>query len=167
MGNYQLHKFGKFNITVMSHECQGIPNQHQPNYSFNNSFRKQRKYQSFALLALCGRNFPETYGHLSEKARNAESVSMSVMDDMEVVTGINSLRADFFSEEHIHVFTISIIPPHWHDTGYWNPFSCKTRSYLFYIVSIMGADALATQGARATTTMILTKLNWDNSVPRR
>ena len=38
------------------------------------------------------------------------------------------------------------------------PFS-KTRTYLLYIVSIMGADVLATQGARTSATMILTFLN--------
>ena len=53
-------------------------------------------------------------------------------------------------------------------TGSWNPLSCKTRTYLFYIVNIMGADVLATQGARASATMILTNimtmLNRNNSV---
>ena len=33
------------------------------------------------------------------------------------------------------------------------------------IVSIMGGDVLATQGARPSATMILTWLNQDNSVP--
>ena len=47
----------------------------------------------------------------------------------------------------------------------WNPFSCKTRTYLFYINSIMGADVLATRGARASATMILTMLHLNNSVP--
>ena len=37
----------------------------------------------------------------------------------------------------------------------WNPSSCKTRTYLFYIVNIMGADVLVTQGARTSATMIL------------
>ena len=32
----------------------------------------------------------------------------------------------------------------------------KTRTYLIYIVNIMVADALATLGARASATMILT-----------
>ena len=36
---------------------------------------------------------------------------------------------------------------------------------LVYIFSIMGVDVLATQGARASATMILTMLNWINSVP--
>ena len=36
---------------------------------------------------------------------------------------------------------------------------------LFYIVNIMGADVLTTQGARASQTMLLTMLNWNNSVP--
>ena len=43
----------------------------------------------------------------------------------------------------------------------------KTITYLFYIVNIMGADVLATQGGRASGTMILTTLNSINSVPAR
>ena len=39
--------------------------------------------------------------------------------------------------------------------------------YLFYIVNILGADALATPGARASATLILTLLNGDNSIPSR
>ena len=35
------------------------------------------------------------------------------------------------------------------------------------MVYIIGADVLATQGARASAKMILTKLNRDNSVPER
>ena len=46
-----------------------------------------------------------------------------------------------------------------------NYFSWKTRSYPFYLVNIMGADHLATQGARASATMILILLNQDYSVP--
>ena len=46
-------------------------------------------------------------------------------------------------------------PLHWHVTGSWNP-SPKTGTYLFYIVSIMAADVLATQGASASASMILT-----------
>ena len=38
---------------------------------------------------------------------------------------------------------------------------------LFYIVNIMGADVLATQGARASATMLFAMWNWDNSVPTR
>ena len=37
--------------------------------------------------------------------------------------------------------------------------------YLLYIVNIMGADVLETQGARASATMIFTVLNQINSVP--
>ena len=39
--------------------------------------------------------------------------------------------------------------------------------YLVYIVNTMAVDVLATQGARASATMILTCLNRDNSVPAR
>ena len=51
--------------------------------------------------------------------------------------------------------------------GNWNPSLCKTRTYLFYIVNIMGADVLAMQGARASAKIIFTMLNWNESVTFR
>ena len=60
----------------------------------------------------------------------------------------NPLRAKCLQREQKHIFTFYVIPPHWHETGSWNPSSSKTRTYLFYIVNIMGADVLGTQGAR-------------------
>ena len=50
-------------------------------------------------------------------------------------------------------------------TGSWNPSSSETRTCLFYEASIMGADVLVMQGARASTTMIFNVLNQINSVP--
>ena len=80
----------------------------------------------------------------------------------------NPLRARFFRGKIKHIFTFHVIPPHWFDTGGWNPFSNKTRTYpAFFIVNIMAAGVLAMQGARASAAMILTKLNRDNSVPTR
>ena len=44
----------------------------------------------------------------------------------------------------------------------------QVRQELAYsTVNIMGADVLATQGARASATMIFTVLNWINSVSAR
>ena len=40
-------------------------------------------------------------------------------------------------------------------------------AYLHYIVEIMAGDDLATQGDRASATMMVTKLNQDNSVLAR
>ena len=54
------------------------------------------------------------------------------------------------------MFTFYAIPPHLYDTGCRNPLPCKTMTYLVYIVSIMSADGLAMQGARASAIMILT-----------
>ena len=54
------------------------------------------------------------------------------------------------------VSAIYIIPPHWHDTGSWDPSSCKTRTYLFYKVNVKDADVLVTQGLEASVTMIFT-----------
>ena len=51
------------------------------------------------------------------------------------------------------------------ELGSWNLSSSKTRTYPFCIVNIMAADVLVTQGARALAAMVLTWLNWDNSVP--
>ena len=41
----------------------------------------------------------------------------------------------------------------------------KTRTCVFYTVKIMGADALVTQRARVSATMIMIMLNRNNSVP--
>ena len=38
---------------------------------------------------------------------------------------VNPLSAAFFTAKKISTFCI--IPPHWHDTGSWNPSSCKTK----------------------------------------
>ena len=65
-----------------------------------------------------------------------------------------------------NVSTIHIIPSHWNKTGSCSPPSIKTRTYLFCKVNIMGADVLATQGASASTTMIMTMLKRNDSVPR-
>ena len=75
---------------------------------------------------------------------------------------VNPLRAKFFRGNIKDIFTFYVIPPHWYDTCGWNPSSNKTRTYPFYIVNIMAAGVLATQGARTSTAMILTELNRDN-----
>ena len=83
-----------------------------------------------------------------------------------LMISINPLHAKFsiiFHMKHKNICTIYIITPHWRDAGSWNLSSCRTRTYLFYIVHIMAADILTTQGAGASATMILTMLN--NSVP--
>ena len=70
---------------------------------------------------------------------------------------ISTLCVLNFSEEtKKHTFTFYVIALRWCDTGSWNPSSSKTRTYLFYIVNIMAAEVLATKGARASATMILT-----------
>ena len=68
-----------------------------------------------------------------------------------------------FQRKQKHIFTFYVIPPHWHDTGCWNPFLCKTSTCLFYMVNIIDADALVTQGLRASATMIFAMLNRINS----
>ena len=55
------------------------------------------------------------------------------------------LRAISFIGNIKNTFTIYVIPPHWHDTCSCNPFSCKPRTYLFYIINIMLDNVIATQ----------------------
>ena len=43
----------------------------------------------------------------------------------------------------------------------------RVRQDLLYIINIMVVDVLATQGARASVTLIFTMLNPNNSVPVR
>ena len=66
-------------------------------------------------------------------------------------------RQHFF-EMHFCNKKSSNLIPHWHDTGSWNPSSYETRTYLFYIVTIIGAYVLAKQGA----TMIFTAITSSN-----
>ena len=70
-----------------------------------------------------------------------------------------------FQKKYKHGFTIAVILPYLHNTGSWNPSSCKARTHLLYIVNIMVADGVATQGAMSSATMMLTMLNPINSVP--
>ena len=77
---------------------------------------------------------------------------------------INSLSANIFTWNK-NLFAIYIIAPHWHDTGSWNPSSCKTKTCLFYIINIVAADGLVTQTARASVTMILNILYRSDWVP--
>ena len=78
----------------------------------------------------------------------------------ELVTFTRSI----FQREQNHLFTLYVIFSYWHGTG-WNSSSSKTRKYLFCMVNIMGADVLATQGARASATTIFTMKKQINSVP--
>ena len=66
------------------------------------------------------------------------------------------LTCNIFLQNHKRAFTISIFPAHWHHTGSWNPFSCKTTTYLLYIVNNMVADALVSCIARVSAIMLLT-----------
>ena len=76
----------------------------------------------------------------------------------------NMLYMHVFQRELKHIFTFYVTSPHWHDTGSSTRSSSKTRTYLSYTVNIMGADVLATQGARASATMILTRLCWNELI---
>ena len=71
--------------------------------------------------------------------------------------GVNPLHAELFrSNIDMYLLYTPFLHTDMMSTGISNPFSCKTRAYLSYIVSIMAADGLATQGARASAAMVLT-----------
>ena len=69
---------------------------------------------------------------------------------------LNPLRAKFLRENiNIYLHFMSFL--HTNKTQVAeNSSSSKTRTCLFYMINIMAADVLATQGARASATMILT-----------
>ena len=79
----------------------------------------------------------------------------------------NKILLTLFIGNHENVATIYIIPAHWQDIGSWNSSPYEAGTYQFYVVNIMGADALAMQGATASATMILSMLNRNHSVPAR
>ena len=72
-----------------------------------------------------------------------------------ILVDINPLRDNFFRGNIKHISIFYVIPPHWYDAGGWNTSSNKTMTCLFYIVKIMAAAVLATQGARTSAVMIL------------
>ena len=67
--------------------------------------------------------------------------SDAIDDDASVILTLYVLN---FRRKH-KIFTFHVIPSHWYDTGSWNYSSRKTGTYIFYIISIMAADILATQ----------------------
>ena len=52
------------------------------------------------------------------------------------------------------MYFVYIISPQCQDTSGWNTSSCETQTRLFYIVNIIAADDLATQGAKSSATII-------------
>ena len=75
---------------------------------------------------------------------------------------INPLCAKFFRGNksiYLHFVSFLLIDM---TQGSWNPVSSKRSTYLFYKVNIMSVDVLATQGPRASATMIFTVSNQIN-----
>ena len=83
-------------------------------------------------------------------------IMMPTLSSVATLAHLNPLCAKLFRGNIKHIFTFHVIPLHWYDSGGWNPSSNKTRTYPFYIVNIMAAGVLATQGARTSVAMILT-----------
>ena len=86
-----------------------------------------------------------------------------------IPSGSNKLTpyVPIFQREEKHISTIYVIRPNWLGTGSWNPVPCKTTTYLFYVVNIMGTDVLAKQGAKASAAMVFSMLNRFYSVSAR
>ena len=55
--------------------------------------------------------------------------------------------------KHKNVVVTNIIPPHWHDKDNWNRSLFMRGIYQIYIVNIMDADVLGTQGVRLSATI--------------
>ena len=146
--------------------------------------RRSKKTSKLRVTGLCAENSPEAGEFPAQMARCAENVSIwwrhhvpgaqvwwnmnpmvivirrykAYTDDDRYTYSQNKLIKPLyvlhFQLKHEYVFTIPIIPPHWHDTSCWNP-SLDKDLYILKVI-IMGADVLAMQGARASATMILT-----------
>ena len=82
-----------------------------------------------------------------------------------VYSGILTLYMLFFYQNHKHMFIIFNIAPHWHDTGGWDFPLVRQGLAFFTSADIMASNDLATQGAKLSAPMVLTKLNRDNSAP--
>ena len=80
---------------------------------------------------------------------------------------LNSSRTKLFIGNVKHISISHIIPPNWHNRSSWNGSLFKTRTYLFYIINIIGADVLATPRTRTSATMVFTMLHWNYSIPVR
>ena len=94
------------------------------------------------------------------------SVSLHVNDKCvgtSCATRINSLRAFFNRNINLYLQFLSFLYIYMAQAV--QILSLGGQGPTYVTVSIMGADDPVTQGARASTTMILTKLKRDNSVP--
>ena len=144
------------------------------------SWLKGPRYGSVAVNTVMALSEPMMIYHHWDPQQNSKEISISpTMLNLPIVEGcsgsnvssvnrssrlenkgrnftVKPLRAKFLRENIKHIFTFHVIPLHWYDTGGWNPSSNKTRTYPFYIVNIMAAGVLATQGAGASGAMILT-----------
>ena len=61
---------------------------------------------------------------------------------------------------------VQYISPTWNGTGSWNDPSYTPWTYLLYTINTTAADDLATQGARPSAAMILTKTNIPDLAPQ-
>ena len=66
-----------------------------------------------------------------------------------------------YFRKHEIVIAFSINSQHWDGIGSWKPSSWKRRTCLFGVVNTMVVDDLATEGARASATMVLTSFAWN------
>ena len=138
------------------------------------------KMETFsAFLAICAANSPVTGEFLTQRPltwsfdvfsdlrlNKHGGGKIPFLKNMTYTTTFDFINPSRAKSYHKNISTISISPPHWHDRGSRNPFSCQTRTYLFYLINIMGVDVLGTQGGRASAVMIVIMLNRIIRCPR-
>ena len=98
-----------------------------------------------------GKNsFVSTYVHLCSFSIGKHTFLYAIFHPVLInCATLKPFMCSIFPQKHKYLFTIPII----HDTGCWNYLPCKTRTYLFYIVNIMGPDVLDPWVTRASATM--------------
>ena len=70
----------------------------------------------------------------------------------------------FFSDylrRHRNIFLCSFMSWYWYSAGSWDRSPWKTGTHVSYIVNIVTADDLATQGATVSVAMVLTYFSWN------
>ena len=132
-----------------------IPSKHESTKSYSN-FRyfhfKEKAFEKDVckmLVSLCS---PQCLNMMPYAGTELESHS-NIMLTLYVMNRI--------SVKHKYVSAFNIIPRYWNITGWWVSLSWKTRISTIHILNIMAADALTTQGARASAGMLLTKFPWN------
>ena len=101
------------------------------------------------ITVLCCLNNPIVWWHLDIWLRQF------ILFHLSEFVHESCVKKGVFRKQPRKIYWKDIIPPHWHGTGIWNPYSWKTRACLFHIANVMAANDMATQGARASAVVLL------------